>query len=180
MRKQLLLTFLVLISFVLPLTAQNRGGDSEGGAVEVVDSRTNVTRRGKQWAVFIAIDEYREVARLRHPVKDAQDIKKILLEYYYIDEVRELYNEKATAAAIRSLFTDLQNQTGPNDSVFVFHAGHGTDGEDIKTPAWIPYDGSRDIVNQGYWLYHSLIRSLLDSMKARHVFLILYFTPDTV
>jgi len=164
-----LFSLIALTSLVVAgVFAQGRGVDHEDRV------GTTVTPRGKQWAVFIAIDEYREWGPLKYPVKDAKDIKKILLDHYYIDEscIRELYNSAATKAAILRLFTDLQNETEPNDSVFVFHAGHGTDGEDIKTPAWIPYDGSRDIVNQGYWLYHSLIRSLLDSMKARHVFLI--------
>jgi len=174
MRKQSLLILFGLIGLALPLTAQFRGGDNEGGAVETVDARNNVTRRGKQWAIFIAIDQYKEWEPLLYPVKDAQDVKKILLEYYYIDEVRELYNKDATAAGIRRLFTDLQSDKGPgpNDSVFVFHAGHGTDGKETKTPAWIPHDGGRDISNPANWMFHFQIRSLLDSLKAKHVFLI--------
>jgi len=171
MRKQLVLTFLVLIGFVLPLSAQQRGSDEGGGAREIVDART-VTAQGKQWAVFIAIDQYKEWGPLKYPVKDAQEIKKILLDHYYIDEIRELYNKEATEEAIRRLFTNLQYETGPNDSVFVFHAGHCISDDTSKTSAWISHDGSRKMNNQNGWIDHKQVRSYLDSLKARHVFLV--------
>ena len=169
--KRLSIVFLMLVCIV-PLSAQQRGGDNEEGAVEVADAQLTVTKSGKQWAVFIAIDEYREWGTLLYPVKDAREIKNILLEHYYIDEVRELYNREATAAAIRNLFNELQNKTGPNDSVFVFHAGHGIKDDKTRISAWIPHDGGRDISRQHDWMHHTQIRSILDSLKARHVFLI--------
>jgi hypothetical protein len=173
MRKYLVLTLLVFVCFA-PLTAQSqpRGSDDAGGgASETVDARP-VSPIGKQWAVFIAIDEYREQARLQYPVRDAQEIRDILRANYRIDEVRELYNRNATAAAIRRLFSDLLAATGPNDSVFVFHAGHGVNEAMTRTPAWIPYDGGADIYAQANWLDHAQIRSMLDALPAKHVFLI--------
>jgi len=172
MKKQLVLTLLVLTGICWNVSAQQRGGDNEEGEVEIVDARRTVAPLGKQWAVFIAIDEYREWSPLQYPVKDAQEIKNILLEHYYIDEIRELYNREATASAIRRLFIELQDKTGPNDSVFVFHAGHGINEDRTRTPAWIPYDGGEDIYTQANWLSHLQIRSMLDSLRARHVFLI--------
>ena len=169
---RLLVAFLLLSGLCWNAAAQKRGGENVTGAVEIVDARKAVTASGKQWAVFIAIDEYREWGSLLYPVKDAQEIKKILLEHYYIDEIREVYNRNATAAAIRRLFVELQDKTGPNDSVFVFHAGHGINEGKTKTPAWIPYDAGEDIYTQANWLSHLQIRSMLDSLKARHVFLI--------
>jgi len=171
---RLLLLSLLLFGLCWNVSAQRRGGDNESGVVEIADARRSVTLSGKQWAVFIAINEYKEWEPLLYPVKDAQDIKKILLDNYYFDEVRELYNRDATAAAIRKLFIDLQDKAGPNDSVFVFHAGHGINEDRTKTPAWIPYDGGKaeDIYSQQNWLSHLQIRSMLDSLKARHVFLI--------
>ena len=173
MKKQWVLTLLVLAGICWNVAAQ-RGSDRVEGAVEIVDARRTISPSGKQWAVFIAIDEYREWAPLQYPVKDAQEIKNILLEHYYIDEgcVRTLYNREATGAAIRRLFVELQSETGPNDSVFVFHAGHGINEDRTRTPAWIPYDGGEDIYTQANWISHLQIRSMLDSLRAKHVFLI--------
>ena len=163
---------LALLCIVLPLTAQQRGGGYEEGAVEIVDARSTVTPLGKQWAVFIAVDEYLQWGKLDHPVNDAREIKEILLQHYYIDEFIELYNRDATASAIRRLFAELQDRVGVNDSVFVFHAGHGINETRTNSPAWIPYDGGTDIYAQSNWLYHTQIRSMLDSLRAQHVFLI--------
>jgi hypothetical protein len=174
--KKFCITVLVLFCIVLPLSAQTagqrRGSDDVSGAVETIDARQAITASGKQWAVFIAIDEYKECGSLLYPVKDAREIKKILLDYYYIDEIRELYNRDATGAGIRRLFVELAEKTGPNDSVFVFHAGHGIKEDKTKISAWIPYDGGEDIYAQTNWLDHRQIRSMLDSPKAKHVFLI--------
>ena len=147
--------------------AQTRGGDLEMAV------GPNVTV-GKQWAVFIAIDEYPHLNEppLKYPVKDAQDVRDILLRHYYIDEVRELYNSNATVANVRRLFLELLEKTEPNDSVFVFHAGHGVNEDRTGTPAWILHDGVADILEQKGWLDHRQIRSMLDSLKAKHVFLI--------
>jgi hypothetical protein len=109
---------------------------------------------------------------LFEPVNDANKLKEILNENYHINEWRELYDKNATAANIRRLFIELQDETGPNDSVFIFHAGHGYNDDKTKTSAWIPYNGSDDKVDQANWLFHLQIRSMLDSLKAKHVFLI--------
>jgi hypothetical protein len=54
----------------------------------------------------------------------------------------------------------------------VFHAGHGYNDERTKTTAWIPYNGGKDKVDQANWFSHLQIRSMLDSLKAKHVFLV--------
>jgi len=164
----------LLFCIILPLSAQNRGGDNEFGEVIISDARQNVTLSGKQWAVFIAIDDYQEWSPLLYPVSDAKEIKDILLKYYFFNEteIRELYNKDATVEAIRRLLIELQEKTGPNDSVFVFHAGHGINESKTKTTAWIPYDGGKDVIKQANWLPHLKVREMLDSLKARHVFLI--------
>jgi hypothetical protein len=173
--KNLLVVCLLLFGLCWNAAAQNqdgRGGGNFTGEVRVVDARRTVASSGRQWAVFIAIDEYREWDTLLYPVKDAREIKNILLEHYHINETRELYNANATKAAITQLFIELQDKTGPDDSVFVFHAGHGYNDERTKTSAWIPYNGGKDMVDQANWFSHLQIRSMLDSLKAKHVFLV--------
>jgi hypothetical protein len=127
---------------------------------------------GRQWAVFIAIDRYQEWGPLSNPVRDAREIRDILTQHYYIDEVRELYNQDATAANIRRLFEDLRRQTALNDSVFVFYAGHGQTDEITKSGSWIPVDGGRDQYAQANWLPNIQVRNMLTALPARHVFLI--------
>ena len=124
---------------LLYLAAQSRGGDLE--IPEDVPGRRALD--GKQWAVFIAIDKYQDWGwrDLYEPAKDAREIKQILQDRFIIDQWRELYDEKATAAGIRALFRQLRQEVGKNDSVFVFHAGHGITDDDTKSGAWIAADG---------------------------------------
>jgi hypothetical protein len=127
---------------------------------------------GKQWAVFIAIDRYSEWPPLTNPVKDTKEIRDILTENYFIDEVRELYDLEATAANIRRLFAGLREQVQINDSVFVFYAGHGHTDNLTNTGFWIPTDGGQDELVQTGWLPNIQIRNLLSALAAKHVFLI--------
>ena len=127
---------------------------------------------GKQWAVFIAIDRYREWPPLSNPVKDARELRGILTENYFIDEVRELYNTDATAANIRRLFADLRRDVGANDSVFLFYAGHGHTDDLTLTGSWIPTDGGRDEMAQSNWLPNIQVRNMLSALPAKHVFLV--------
>lgn len=158
--------FLAAVLLVLtPLGAQDRGFR----AAAAVGPDVVI---GKQWAVFIAIDRYQEWSPLNNPVKDAHEIRDILVERYFIDEVVELYDADATAANIRRLFADLRTRTASNDSVFVFYAGHGQTDAVTSTGSWIPVDGGRDQLAQANWLPNIQIRNMLSALSAKHVFLV--------
>jgi formylglycine-generating enzyme required for sulfatase activity len=165
MKQLLLLMVMLLICSCLNVPVQNRGGDLEA----VVGPNITV---GKQWAVFIAIDRYQEWGPLTNPVRDAKEIKDILLEHYYIDEVRELYDREATNNGIRQLLVGLRSQVGIDDSVFVFYAGHGHTDQETNTGFWIPADGQHHERGQANWLPNIQVRNMLNLLPARHVFLI--------
>jgi uncharacterized caspase-like protein len=80
------------------------------------------------WAVVIGIDRYQleDVQDLQYAVKDAQAVGAMLRQQGFT--VRELYNEHATAHAIRTVLgTELAAQVGERDGLLVFFAGHGED-----------------------------------------------------
>jgi formylglycine-generating enzyme required for sulfatase activity len=159
------LGFLLIV--MVPLGAQDRGFTA--AASKALGTETVI---GRQWAVFIAIDRYQEWSPLSNPVKDAREIRDILREFYFIDEIVELYDAQATAANIRRLFAELGRKTGPDDSVFVFYAGHGQTDSLTQTGSWIPVDGGRDQMAQANWLPNIQIRNMLSALPAKHVFLI--------
>jgi formylglycine-generating enzyme required for sulfatase activity len=149
------------------MNAQSRG--IEVAARQILGEDVSI---GKQWAVFIAVDRYQEWGTLGFPVKDARELKDILTENYFIDEVRELYDADATAANIRKLFVELRGEVGQQDSVFVYYAGHGYLDENTNTGSWIPIDGGQDIFQQMNWLPNIQIRNMLSMLDAQHVFLV--------
>lgn len=168
MRRTFLLILLLILS--IPLFSQNadlRGlktvvGQLEGGTAVV----------GKQYAVLIAIDKYKNWMALRNPVKDAREIKDILSRRYYISDFIELYDQDATKAAIVKLFNKLITVARPEDSILIFYAGHGYLDKTSNTGFWIPVDGGMDLDEQANWLPNSQIRGFVSNMKARHIALL--------
>ncbi|MDA8409680.1 MAG: caspase family protein [Treponema sp.] len=127
---------------------------------------------GRQYAVIIGIDKYREWPALRSAVSEAQAVKKVLAERYVIDKFYELYDEDATAANIRRLFIEtLPAQIGIKDSLLVFYAGHGqTDA--TKTGFWIASDGSRDQFAQNNWIPNQQLRNMIGGLKAQRILIL--------
>ena len=104
---------------------------------ELLDEKVVV---GKFYAVFIAVGNYERWSALRNPVKDAQKIREILMRRYYVDHVTELHDEEATAAEITKLFINPQGRLQPEDSLFVYYAGHRHFDDASQSAYWIPVD----------------------------------------
>ena len=168
MKKPFLLVLLSLLS--LPLFAQNT--DLRGLKTVVVQLAGETAVVGKQYAVLIAIDKYKNWMALRNPVKDAKEIEDILSRRYFISDFKELYDENATKAGIIKLFNKLINDVKPEDSILIFYAGHGHLDKTSNTGFWIPADGGTDVYEQANWLPNSQIRGFISNMKARHIALI--------
>jgi len=161
-----LVTVVFLVS-ALHIHAQDRA--LRVVATENLGPQVNI---GKQYALFIAIDAYRYWNPLKKPVADAREIRDILRQDYYIDEVIELYNQDATRANIARTFTDLQSKLGVHDSLFIYYAGHGHLDESSNAGFWIPVDGGTDQFAQENWLPNSQIRGYISRFKAIHVFMV--------
>lgn len=107
----------------------------------------------KSHVVVIGIDKYKNANQLTNARKDAEDVKKVLMEKYGFDDLIELYDEKATKPAIENVFDDdLRNpeRIGPEDRVLIFYAGHGVlresevAGQKIKEGYMIPVEAGSD------------------------------------
>jgi hypothetical protein len=170
MRKTPIIQILLAVFLSASLSAEE--GATRGLKLLAAETVGNDVPIGKQWAVFIAIDDYSEQNPLQNPVRDAEELASILEANYFIDEAIKLYNGSATAAGIRSLFYDLRQDVGQNDSVFVYYAGHGYVDEATNTGSWLPVDAGVDQFEQNRWIPNSQIRSMLDALPARHVLLI--------
>ncbi len=132
-----LISFLLAISF---LSAQ----DARGLAVVASELGVKNEQVGRQYTVFIGIDKYEHWTPLRNPVKDAQGLRDIIVENYYVDEVIELYDEDATKAGIARTFARLIEETEPSDSVVIFYQGHGYLDALSNSGFWIPGDAGID------------------------------------
>ncbi len=163
---KILFALVIALSLVSLVPAQDRGLDVVARSVGGADYKI-----GRQYAVLIAVDRYKEWTPLRNPVKDARAVRDILQRRYFIDEIVELYDEDATAVGIRRLFADLIDRTKPADSVLIYYAGHGYT-DRFQTGFWIPADGGKDIEAQERWLPNQQIRNFVTQIKAHSVALV--------
>lgn len=163
-----ILVLIILFTFFITiLNAQNTRG--------IVDLEKHLDRTieiGKQYLLLIAIDEYEHFSSIQYPVTDTEELRDILMQKYYIDEVYKLYNKRATRANIIKMLTSLKDTLTVKDSLFIYYAGHGNLDEESDTGAWIPYDAEKNPFTQLNWIPNHLIRGIISKMDALHVLLI--------
>jgi hypothetical protein len=124
---------------------------------------------GRQYAVIIGIDRYKEWPSLRSAASEAKAVRKVLAERYYIDEFFELYDEDATAANIRRLFVEsLPKKILAPDSLLIFYAGHGHL-DASKTGFWIASDATTDAFDQRGWVGNAQLRNMIGGLKAQRI-----------
>jgi len=125
---------------------------------------------GKQYLLVIAIDRYQHWNPLTNAVRDAREIKEILINRYYMDYVIELYDEQATYENIRRCFIELQGSLKVDDSLLILYSGHGHLEKSSDAGYLIPVDGARDTM--ALCLTNSVLKGLIDNIPSKHILLI--------
>ncbi|MGA2765525.1 MAG: hypothetical protein ABSG17_19430 [Spirochaetia bacterium] len=167
MKKSILLAAIILASGARLLLAEtNRGLTTDA------DPAASTLKVGRQFVVVIAIDKYSHWMALHDPVKDAREIRDILISRYSVDELRELYDEQATKANIIKLMVELQGEVKADDSLLIIYSGHGHLDRSSDTGFWIPVNAGTDVYEQLNWLPHSQLKGLISRLAAKHVFVI--------
>jgi hypothetical protein len=164
--------FFPLIAFFLFATFDAASQGTRGLEVVARQLGGETAVPGKQIAVLIAVNRYKEWLPLKNPVPDAREIRGILEGKYYMDSVVELYDEGATKVGILKLFERLVNEVQAEDSIFIYYAGHGHMDASSDTGFWIPQDAGTDPYEQRNWLPNVQLRGFISKMKARHVALV--------
>ena len=125
------------------------------------------------YALIIGIDKYDNVSNLDYAVDDANSIRNLLIEQFRFSpkNVTLLINEKATYTTIKKSLSYITTQTGENDRILVFFAGHG---ETIDLPEGgemgflIPVDGEKGDL-YGTSLEMDELRKVSSLSKAKHI-----------
>ncbi len=146
--------------------------ETERGVVTTPPGESVPFKTGRQYLVVIAVSQYEQWSPLASPVKDAREIKDILLSRYRIDRLFELYDKQATKANILRLLVRLQQEIKVDDSLLILYAGHGHLDRSSSIGFWIPANAGIDIYEQQNWLPHTQLRGLLANFKAAHLFVI--------
>ncbi|MBN2442612.1 MAG: caspase family protein [Spirochaetales bacterium] len=165
---------LFFISLFLFFTAVLIHSEEKGWAGSIEEILTPLGTKGKQYVLLIAIDRYEDKKwpDLKNPVRDTQEIKAILEQNYFIDEVMELYNKEATKEKILICFSNLQKKLTIHDSIFIFYAGHGYYDNLTQTGFWIPSDAGYNPFKQENWIPHQQIKGSIQNCEAKHILLL--------
>ena len=144
-----------------------------------VDLKRTTGAGGRKLIVTIGIARYRGWPQLGNSVNDARRTAEAFRRYGF-EQAIELFDDAATAEALRNLATDGLHDLSEDDSLIVFLAGHGHtitsrfgDGDSIKTGYLIPVDGDPPGRSMARWLRLDSWLSDLARLPLRHLLVIL-------
>lgn len=130
--------------------------------------------RGTYHALIIGIDDYEHWKKLKNAVRDAAEIREILIKRYGFDPENTVLisDREADWKNLMQKMKDMAAQLGRNDSFLLYFAGHGHLDKMTGDGYWIPADGRKE--DESSWITNSAIREIFASpgVKARHVLII--------
>lgn len=127
-------------------------------------------------ALIIGIDNYKNISqKLSNAVNDARALRDFLTSKmdYDEDNISLLLNDKATKHDIEKKLCSYMDNTGCDDSLIIYFAGHGvTRLLNNKTYGFaVPYDGTEQ--DYSTLLDFEYLLSISRKIKAKHIILIL-------
>jgi|GEM_PF-2619921 len=168
------LFYLVIIFFMLAsnINPEENTDDLKNKYIEKIKNLDENAKIGKNYLLLIAIDKYKNRLHLEIHINNAVDIRNTLYEKYYIDNVIELFDYKASKNAIINKLRDLKRILRPQDSLIIYYGGHGYYDEKNNEAYWLPYDAGINENLKENWLSNDDIMGLVGKISADHIFLI--------
>ena len=120
---------------------------------KIAASQIKPKPRQTNYLLLVGVDKYTHWRALNTPKKDAQALKKILIEKYDFDNdyVFELYNQQFTKEnfthkieEINSLTRDFGNG---HDNLIIFYSGHGHIDDNSQKGYWVPASARKNILS---------------------------------
>ncbi|MFH0894580.1 MAG: caspase family protein [Bacteroidota bacterium] len=127
---------------------------------------------GKNYLLVIGINDYKFWPKLNNAVKDAHDMKDILLSKYNFasNEVLELYDDAASKKNILEKLTKLKDVVTESDNVLIYFSGHGWYNKEIDEGYWIPFNAQKN--EETDYLPNSTLLKYIKALTCKHVFMI--------
>jgi len=136
-----------------------------------VDGTAYDPAKARNFLFAVAIDDYKNITKLKNPVKDVTDVTKVLLSKYNFDfeNVVLLKNEQATRNNIIEGMRSLIEKLTPQDNLLIYFAGHGYFDKLLNEGYWVPVEAQN---TTGDFIPNSLILKILDNIDTQHTFLV--------
>jgi len=163
-----------ILTFSFSLQAQEIEGTSNPVRVtfrpQVANAESSKTKHN--YALLIAVQEYQDpaIVSLSEPLKDAKQLKEILISQYTFDSADVTLLTNPTFEEINVAFDDLGHRLSSNDNLLIFYAGHGYFDEKTNIGYWLPSDASEK--NRARWFRNSALVENIRAINSKHTLLI--------
>lgn len=136
----------------------------------LADAESSKTRRN--YALLIGVQEYQDpaIVSLSEPLKDAKQLKEILIDKYTFDSADVTILTNPTFEELNVAFDDLSHRITPNDNLVIFYAGHGYFDEKTNIGYWLPSDAQEK--NRAKWFRNSALVENIGAINSKHTLLI--------
>ena len=123
-------------------------------------------------ALIICINSYSDPSfnNLDGPIKDGQNLAKVLNEYYNFNKSNIKTLKNPTRVQIVRALDYYRTRLTDNDNLLIFYAGHGILDKETETGFWLPSDAKVD--DRSNWIQTSSIRDYIKAIKTQHTLVI--------
>jgi len=112
--------------------------------------RSKLKEKPNRFAIIVAIEDYRDTAKVPYALKTAQAITLTLNQVQGVPKSQTylLMNEQATVAGISNRIKHITQLMNANDELYFYFVGHGLPSPQNGDPYMLPYDLGVDLVIQ--------------------------------
>ena len=156
---------------LIRVTAIDTLGNESDKQIAVV--RERYVRKGQDYALLFAVDDYDHWPDLMSPHFDAQAILLDLQNFYGFQV--ELIRNPTREGILEALLRYAARQYTDEDQLLIFFAGHGHFNPGFKEGYLVAQDTKQPIgdITMGSYLSHSEFRNIINRMSCKHIFLVL-------
>ncbi len=125
----------------------------------------------RDYALLIGTDDYDSWSDLVNPINDSRALEKELTEHYGF-QVERVENPMMSGIMAK-LREYAQKSFGDKDQLFIFVAGHGQFDDVFKEGYLVAKDSKRDDELRTSYVSHSNLRTIINNIPCKHVFLVM-------
>jgi len=128
-------------------------------------------RAGKDFALFIAVEDYQHWGKLKHPVGEVEKLAAELHRNYGFDTLVLRNPTQAEIVTALRRYNAAAGQYPSDGQLLVYLSGHGDFDELTREGFFIPRDGKRDDAAQTTYLPFSRLQRIVENNPCRHILL---------
>ena len=132
-------------------------------------SKREMPRRGKDFALFIAVTDYKEWSKLQHPIAEVEKIAAELYQNYDFDTL--ILRNPSLEEIITTLNSYNKVYPAGDEQLLIYFSGHGEFDDLTREGFFIPREGRLNDKAQTSYLPFSRLQRIVESIACRHILL---------